>query len=625
MNFMKLNEMVEQAPDRYGAANGKVNRYPRHNPLIYSLNEPVNDRQLAAQIMELASKLKAVTYFTGPLVLPEYHRLKGIDESAYLKSRINSSAALARYSIASALRSSRAALYQHIYDTEKAFAKYQIKTNEVGIKEISVFDNIGSIKGKPPENHLSIDVPDWLSNPRAHEQACEDDSKIYYDIIQLLERMTDHRERAKAQHIVEVMKEHDLVLAFDHRPITLAVIEALVREESDYDVLLATGKNPQSKANLIERFALGSKYKGVVGLASDALAESVNLQQASVVINLDLPSVIRVIEQRVGRVDRMDSPHEAIDVYWPDDAREFALSSDQMLAARHEVVDNLLGSNMPLPDEYARTSGHTVSTKDLIDEFESKPDIGEWDGVTDAFESVRGLISGEQSLVKPSIYQKYRHVTASVLSRVSLVKSKKPWAFFCLTSGAYSTPRWVFMNADESKPTMDLDEIVANLREHLNDDVESIYDLEEKAASMLNRFLEHLILIDKELLPRKNQRALSEMSYVLKEYQKLASARQDQEALEVYMSLCELLDSSDKDLQPDWDLVSTKWLDLVRPTWHQYLPEAKKPIPILRDIRARLVNAEADLGPQIMDAFNDLQPQSRLDERIRACVIGVDT
>lgn len=78
-----------------------------------------------------------------------------------------------------------------------------------------------------------------------------------------------------------------------------------------------------------------------------------------------------------------------------------------------------------------------------------------------------GLINGEQSLVKPSIYQKYRHVTASVLSRVRLMKSKKPWVFFCLTSGAYSMPRWVFMNADESKPTMDLDEIVANLREHL--------------------------------------------------------------------------------------------------------------------------------------------------------------
>jgi hypothetical protein len=279
---------------------------------------------------------------------------------------------------------------------------------------------------------------------------------------------------------------------------------------------------------------------------------------------------------------------------------------------------------MPLPEEYARTRGHTVSAQDLIDEFESKPDIGEWDGVTDAFESVRGLISGDAPLVAPSIYQKYRHVTARVLSRVSLVKSKKPWAFFCLTAGAYSTPRWVFMGAGKTKPIMDLDEIVAAMREHLNDDVESILALEEKAASALNKFLGRLITLDKELLPRKNQRALTEMAYVLKEYQKLAAERQDQQSLDLYIRLSDLLNSKDKHLQPDWDLVSTTWLDLVRPTWHQYLPMAKKTIPMLKDIRKRLVDAEADLGPQIMAAFNDLQPQSSLDERIKACVIGIE-
>ncbi len=620
----QLNDMVELAPERYGANEGRASRYPRHNPLTYTLEEPDSDRQLAAQIMELAGGLKAVNYFTRPIVLPEYHQRMGIDEATYLKSRLNSSAALARYNIASALRSSRAALYQHILGTKKALEEYKLETSEAGAKMESVFDIISAIKGKPPENRLSIDLPDWLSDPEMHRQACRDDMKIYYDIIQKLGQMSDSRERAKARQILSVMNDHDLVLAFDHRPISLAAIERLIREESEYDVLMATGKNTPSKARLIERFALGSEHKGVVGLASDALAESVNLQQASAVINLDLPSVIRIIEQRVGRVDRMNSPHDSIDVYWPDDAPEFALSSDQLLAARHEVVDNLLGSNMPLPEAYASSRGHTVSTQELIEEFESKPDIGEWDGVTDAFESVRGLISGEHALVAPSIYQRYRHITARVLSRVSLVKSKQPWAFFCLTVGAYSTPRWVFMSAGKSKLILGLDEIVSALRERLSEEVESIMALEDSAANQLNIFLGRLMSLEKNLLPRKNQRALIEMAYVLEKYQKQAAARQDQESLEVYMSLSQLLKSTDKDRQPDWDLVSTTWLDLVRPIWHEYLPEARKTIPMLKDIRKKLINVEADLGPRIMHAFDDLQPQNSLDERIRACIIGVD-
>ena len=50
-------------------------------------------------------------------------------------------------------------------------------------------------------------------------------------------------------------------------------------------------------------------------LATDMLSEGVNLQDASVVVHLDVPWTPARLEQRVGRVVRLGSPHELVAVY----------------------------------------------------------------------------------------------------------------------------------------------------------------------------------------------------------------------------------------------------------------------------------------------------------------------
>jgi hypothetical protein len=96
----------------------------------------------------------------------------------------------------------------------------------------------------------------------------------------------------------------------------------------------------------------------------------VNLQEASAVVHLDMPSVVRIAEQRVGRVDRMDSPHASIQVWWPQDAKEFALRSDERFLERYATVESLLGSNMPLPEALGGSGGGehgaVVSAKAMI-------------------------------------------------------------------------------------------------------------------------------------------------------------------------------------------------------------------------------------------------------------------
>jgi len=615
----QLNKLVDKTPDRYRNSQGDVSRYPHHISSIYSVNATNKDVRICRKISELASQLKAVTYFQKSLELPINYQY---DEKAYLASRLKSSSALSKYMIMSALRSSRAALHQHIDGTDKAVSEYQLEGEDIGNRKESVFELLDKIAGSPPKNSLGISIPDWLEDSHKHKQACEEDKDIYKKISWLASHMSDTREIEKAKHVIKVLDNHKLVLAFDHRPISLAVIGRLIKGMSNYEVLISSGTNIKGKKEIIEKFQLGSSCSGIVGLTSDALAESVNLQQASAVINLDLPSVIRMVEQRVGRVDRMNSPHKAIDVYWPSDISEFALSSDQKLVERHEAVGALLGSNMPLPEGLTKEKD-IVTTQELIEEFENKPDVGEWDGITDAFISVRELIEGDRSLIEKEIYEKYRHITARVLSRVSLVKSKSPWAFFCLTAGAHSTPRWVFLSSKNKKAILELDEITQSLRENLTPDIESIKNFDSDSARQLDEFLNKLKHLDRELLPRKQQRALHEMEIAVSHFQKKVSADQDQDTLEFYTSLLDLLRSKNINSQPDWEYFSTTWLDLVRPIWHEFLPHTKKKIPMLKDIRSRVIKSEENLRAPIFQAFDNLIPQPGLDERIKACIVGI--
>lgn len=109
-------------------------------------------------------------------------------------------------------------------------------------------------------------------------------------------------------------------------------------------MLIATGATAKERKRINQLFQLGSQESVVIALCSDAMSEGVNLQAALVFVQLTMPSVIRLAEQRIGRVERMDSPHTKIEAWWPRDSNEFALlSSESKFLERHGLVSDLLG------------------------------------------------------------------------------------------------------------------------------------------------------------------------------------------------------------------------------------------------------------------------------------------
>ena len=372
----------------------------------------------------------------------------------------------------------------------------------------------------------------------------------------------------------------------------------------------------------METFRLGSTKRRTIGLCSDSLSEGVNLQQASALVHLDMPTVVRIAEQRVGRVDRMDSPHEIIEAWWPEDAPEFALSTDERFIERYETVESLLGSNMPLPDAMQRHEA-PVRTEKVIEDFERQAEIGAWDGIQDAFEPVRQLVQGPVALVSPDLYERYRHISARVLSRVSVVRSKAPWAFFCLTGGSFGAPRWILLTSLKGKPITELGAVCGALREHLTEETDNL-SFDERSALVLTEFLNRLDEAERSLLPRRKQRALEEMRIIVEKLAEDAGAASKQQDVDHLVNIMEMFDRKLPSYQPDWDEVAGRWLDVIRPVWFEMLTGRKRSRPLLlKDIRNELLARGPWLTDQILHRFREFPVLPGPEERVKACIVGV--
>jgi hypothetical protein len=311
-----------------------------------------------------------------------------------------------------------------------------------------------------------------------------------------------------------------------------------------------------------------------------------------------------------------------IEAWWPEDAPEFALTTDERFIERYETVESLLGSNMPLPGSMQR-HGKPVDPRTLIKEYEKQEALGAWDGIQDAFEPVRSLVQGDKALVDRKSYDHYRKITARVMSRVSVVKASSPWAFFCLTGGAFGAPRWVLFPDHKGEPVTELGTICEALRMRLTPETENLV-FDEQGTQLLNRFLERLVEAERSLLPRRKQCALEEMRHIIGELGAVPAGESRQTDVEHLKDIIDMLDRNRPQYQPDWDEVAGRWLDVIRPVWFEMLSERKRMRPLLlKDIRKELLKRKTWLLREVLDQFREFPVLPGPEERVKACIIGV--
>lgn len=148
------------------------------------------------------------------------------------------------------------------------------------------------------------------------------------------------------------------------------------------------GETPASRRQVIESFApranggraIHPREAVAILIATDVLAEGMNLQDADAVVSYDLPwNPIRLV-QRAGRIDRIGSEHDTVHVYnfIPDREFEAFLGLARTIRTKLETVRESVGLERPVlePDEPFEAVMAAVRAGDarVLDRLEASPE-----------------------------------------------------------------------------------------------------------------------------------------------------------------------------------------------------------------------------------------------------------
>ncbi len=632
-----LNREIARQPDAYRDRYGKLCRYPDQEPTEYRCEEGENDQQIAQQIRQEADGLKGIVHLGRSITPMTDDLFEGSRRSVQddLNLRLRMVHHLAIYHVVSCLRSSRAALLEHVYGTGEAIRRCGLATsaksaaNDGYVAKLDVLRCIGLL-----ENHfMSVMLPSWLSDTESYQQVCDEEVVIYRRIAALAMQMSDARETSKVDLLRGLLAHHSKIVAFDWHVITLADLQQRLRVilGNQCDVYVATGGEAGDRDRVRALFDHDQLHtdqdRSAIALCSEAMAESIGLQRASAVVHLDVPSTIRRAEQRVGRIARMNSPHPRIAVFWPRETGAFVLNIDERLRERHATVRALIGANLRLPGDLEKE----IETTAMLLQDGERNDLESWTTLSDAFAPVRALVAGEDGakapLVRRDVYRRLKAASAHVISAVSVVESDASWAFFAIAGTDWGGPRWAYLDDAMEEPLIDLEEVADRLRRRLEGSVENRH-LDEGAAGQINHFITRLKKHESLLLPKKKQRALNQMSKVLTRYEKDAQASRDIERARLSHDLRSLMGHESGERAADLRALADCWLSAIQPVWVKRLADPRRTKPLrLRDIERQLIEGNGVIPTAVLRAtFNGKRLLTTpLDRRIVAAIIGIST
>lgn len=615
-----LNEFINKEPDKYHNNDGKSCRYPKAISTTYETGETDDDKAIATKIKDLCSRLKGVNYLQK-LKYPEYPLESDEDKQKYITQRLNSAPALAGHIIRSALRSSRCALMETLAGSQYAMDYYKFES--IKSKTGNVIQKIKDCKKKLPVTDFSKTLLRlWLTDVDAYILACNAEINIYEEILSWTKKLSDARDMAKIELLNTKVLQYNKLLAFDSTILTLDYFKKKLAEKyPDVEVIVATGQSDKSKDRVKEIFGRGSKYQhNAIALCSDAMSEGVNLQDARALILLDTPSVLRLIEQRIGRLERMDSEHEKIHVYWSDDSKEFSLNGDKKIIDILAMTDSLIGNNVEIPKTlYDKHLQKSATTRNLIKAYEEySSDEFAWEGIKDSFQSLYDLVEGKSAIIPADIYEQVKDVEATIKTRVSFVEADCEWSFFAIRGDSTRSPKWYFID-DSGKASTDFSEISDLLRKHLQKPTLK----QEKWTTETNEYLttavKRLRRKELELLPFKKKRALYVAKNTLNYFFDRENNLDKKRLIKAVTEIFNIENSSDFIL--DFNHFADLWLEILQPVLDKKRKAQirKRKVISLKDIKPKDINLTTDILQWLLDSC---QYNNNLDEMIVSCIVA---
>lgn len=179
---------------------------------------------------------------------------------------------------------------------------------------------------------LQLGFPDLLSAPTAGAAALLETIRIHANALQRFRAShstSSSRDAERADAIASLRTSHPSakIVAFAQYTATVSTLFRRLMKAGGVAMLTARGARVAggnlSRSEALARFAPRAVHAPPPSaaetinllLSTDLLSEGVNLQDAEVVVHLDVPWTAARLEQRVGRVARMGSSHSAVSVY----------------------------------------------------------------------------------------------------------------------------------------------------------------------------------------------------------------------------------------------------------------------------------------------------------------------
>lgn len=208
----------------------------------------------------------------------------------------------------------------------------------------------------------------------------ENDLKILKQIKSMWESV---KRDPKLETLIDNLKNNPLlknkkIIIFTESKETAEYLKENINKEFAEITLLFHGSSPEDiRTKIIENFdakARNKKNEYRILVSTEVLSEGVNLHRSNIVINYDIPWNPTRLMQRVGRVNRIDTPFDKIYTFnfFPTKQADSEIELTKIARSKVEAFLTLLGN-----DSAILTEGEPVSSHELFDKLFSTKTITE--------------------------------------------------------------------------------------------------------------------------------------------------------------------------------------------------------------------------------------------------------
>ena len=335
----------------------------------------------------------------------------------------------------------------------------------------------------------------------------EKDLKILTKIKSMWENI---KRDPKLETLLENLKNHNIlknkkIIIFTESKETAEYLTREINKEFGKNIaLLFHGScSEEVKNKVIENFDARARYKKEdyrILVSTEVLSEGVNLHQSNIVINYDIPWNPTRLMQRVGRINRIDTPFDKIYTFnfFPTSQADSEIELIKIARSKIEAFLTLLGG-----DASILTEGEPVSSHELFNRLISKKTIIEDEEEESELKYLRII---EQIRDKePELFEKIKRLPKKARSSKAFTSSLQDFIVpnSLLTFFRKGKLMKFFLSNKKNQETVELDFLTAAkiLESEVNEKreklpIESYYELLDKnKKAFLDATIEEIIKI----------------------------------------------------------------------------------------------------------------------------------